>query len=232
MRDEETKQTKSKRKKRKKDLAALILTFFGDAAQHNVGPLERAALENTVRPCRHEFPVNHRHPGKLEEAIRDHFLVDNLLGRHFPQALDDFRHVVGGSGGGLLSTAQSFAQFQGPFQGDVRGERGPRARGTAAAHDGLVEEVAGDGREHVQGDAGRARGLPEHGDVVGIPSEGLDVVTDPAHRLDLVVHGGVAGDLFGAEVEEAQRADAVLRGHDYHVFLRGQHCAVVNVQCH
>ena len=99
------------------------------------------------------------------------------------------------------------------------------AQSAAALDDGAGEQAAGHGRcDHVL-DAGGAGALSEHGDVVGVTAEAGDVALHPLQRGSLVpgavVAAGPAG-LLGEQgvAEEAEDAEAVVDGHEYHPALR------------
>jgi hypothetical protein len=102
----------------------------------------------------------------------------------------------------------------------------------AALQDRAAEAPARFGRAEQRADAHRAGRLAEDRDVLGIAAEVRDVLVHPVERGGLVAQHQVrvrvlaAGDEI-AQRERAQRAQAVVQGHDDGVAARRQARAVV-----
>lgn len=89
-----------------------------------------------------------------------------------------------------------------------------------------MQEASRLGRQHVIRDTGTAGTLPEHSDTPRIAAEGLDVRTNPAQHLQLILEAIVAGTVQGLGAEEAQRSQAKVGRNEYDVVVQQEVRAV------
>jgi hypothetical protein len=107
-----------------------------------------------------------------------------------------------------------------------------RKLGSAALHDGSMEQSRSAGRRQVGQDAQPAGGLPENGDFVRVTAERNDVSLHPL-QCELLIHDPVVTrsmiGRFGRQCrmrEKPQGAQAVVDRHDDHVAGGRQHAPI------
>ena len=114
-----------------------------------------------------------------------------------------------------MGTLHELGQPEAPEEGLLLGDDAPGDRGGGRLHDGLGEQVPGQGRQEVQAHTARPRALPHQGDLARVASERGDVVLHPLHGHQLVEHAGVAGNILRVEIEKAKRGHSVLYSHTW-----------------
>lgn len=116
----------------------------------------------------------------------------------------------------------------GAVEGDGVGGVGPAVGDGAGRDDGGGEEGPAVGGEEMGGDGGGAGAFPEEAHLLRVATEGRDVGVDPAEGELLVEEAGVARDgAAAAQVEVAERPEAVVDVDDDHVLLSREDAAIV-----
>ncbi len=147
-----------------------------------------------------------------ERGDREVLGAQDLLGGFAAQAR---HHVLGAAQGRRQLRAERLHLL----------ERRPGVGAQTALADRAREEPLARGRHHVRADADPARRLADDRDVVGIATELGDVVADPLECHALVHEAVVPGRSVGVR-EEAERAEAVVHGHDDHAVIMGEDIAL------
>lgn len=188
-------------------------TFVLVRADEDLGRREGALLEQLVRVLGQEDAVDGGRRREAEDApVRVPLGERQVLGGHGAHARHHGRRV----GADERGVAAGVGHEGGPDAARRLGRHvAPRRVHRAALQDRPARQVPAHRRHEVHAHRAGAGRLAEQRDRARVAAERLHVVFDPLDGERLVVQAHVAGRLVRAEVEEAERADAVVdRRHD------------------
>lgn len=91
---------------------------------------------------------------------------------------------------------------------------------SSALHDSLMEETLGHRGHHVEADTSRASTIAEHGHLIAIATEEVNVFLNPFHHHNLILESVVAVEVIVVHGEETESSQSVVTGDENHIIFQ------------